>query len=299
MSTRDLLSRTLSGSILAGLLLSAGVVWTDSQAQPATKPNNAIPDFSSNGKTWVLSSGTAFLKAPGDTGPGPIMDKNFPGSAFDQQRGGERAQNRIADTSNPILKPWAKKLMDIANARVAAGGIPFVDDSRCWLGGVPSLLLFPGEAVVFLQTPKEVWILSKRDAEVRRIYLDVPHSKDPGYSWTGESVGHYENGDTLVVDTIGLDDQGPLDRYRTPHTKQMHVVERYRLDRSGKAIEIIFTVDDPGAFTMPWKAKVDFKAGVPPRSDHWEEDICAENGDGYGFDPNQLVPMPHADRPDF
>jgi len=152
---------------------------------------------------------------------------------------------------------------------------------------------------VFLQTPKEVWILSKRDAQVRRIYMDVPHSKNPGYSWTGESVGHYENGDTLVIDTIGLDDQGPLDRYRTPHTKQMHVVERYRLDKSGKAIEIIFTVDDPGAFTTPWKGKVDFKAGMPPRSDHWEEDICAENGDGYGFDPNQLIAMPHADRPDF
>src|SRR6266576_5385593 len=108
--------RMLSGSLLAGLLLCGAVVG----AQPATTPNGAIPDFSSNGRTWVLSSGTAFLKAPGDTGPGPIMDKNFPGSAFDQQRGGARSQNRIADTSNPILKPWAKQLMDISNERVPA-----------------------------------------------------------------------------------------------------------------------------------------------------------------------------------
>jgi hypothetical protein len=72
---------------------------------------------------------------------------------------------------------------------------------------------------------------------------------------TGESVGHYETGDTLVVDTIGLDDKGPLDRYRTPHTKQMHVVERFKLARDKKSIEISFTVEDPGAFTMPWKAK--------------------------------------------
>src|SRR3981189_1790198 len=161
MSTRDLLSRTLSGSILAGLVLSAGGDWTNSQAQPAAKPSNAIPDFSSNGKTWVLSSGTAYLKVPGDTGPGPVMDKNFPRAAFDQQRGGARAQNRIADTNNPILKPWAKKLMDIANARVAAGGIPFVDDSRCWLSSVPSILLFPGEAGGFLPHPKQGWILSQ------------------------------------------------------------------------------------------------------------------------------------------
>ncbi len=291
-------SRVFSGSLLAGLLLCGVALGANSATQSAPAPN-AIPDFSSNGRTWVLSSGTAFLKVPGDSGPGPIMDKNFPGSAFDQQRGGARSQNRIADTSNPILKPWAKQLMDIANERVAAGGIPFVDDSRCWLGGVPSLLLFPGEAVVFLQTPKEVWILSKRDAQVRRIYMNVPHSKNPSYSWTGESVGHYENGDTLVIDTVGLDDHGPLDRYRTPHTKELHVVERYRINDGGKGIEITFTIDDPGAFTMPWKAKVDFKAGIPPRSDHWEEDICADNGDGYGFDPDQLVPMPHADTPDF
>jgi len=300
MNTRIALSRMLSGGFLAGLLLCGGVVSMNSAAQPASKPGGAIPDFSSASKTWVLINGTQFYKVPGDTGPGPVDDKNFPNGAFARQGGGgARTVNRIADTSNPILKPWAKKLMDIANERVAAGGIPFVDDSRCWLGGVPSLLLFPGEAVVFLQTPKEVWILSKRDAQVRRVYMNVPHSKNPGYSWTGESVGHYENGDTLVVDTIGLDDQGPLDRYRTPHTKQMHVVERYRLNSDRKGIEITFTVDDPGAFTMPWKGKVDFKAGTPPRSDHWEEDICADNGDGYGFDPDQLIPMPHADRPDF
>ncbi len=126
--------------------------------------------------------------------------------------------------------------------------------------GVPGLLLFPGEAMVFLQSPKEVWLLSKRDSQVRRIYMDVPHSKNPGYSWTGESVGHYENGDTLVVDTIGLDDKGPLDRYRTPHTKQLHdMIERYRLNNDRKGIEITITVEDPGAFTMPWKAKVDWR----------------------------------------
>jgi hypothetical protein len=293
-------SSMLSGVIAAAFLFSAGAGLIASEAPSVTAPGNAIPDFSSNGKTWVLSSGTAYLKVPGDTGPGPIDDKNFPNGGLEQQAGGgARTVNRIADTSNPILKPWDKKLMDIVNDRVRAGGIPFVDDSRCWLGGVPSVLLFPGEAVVFLQTPKEVWILSKRDAQVRRIYLNVPHSKDPGYSWTGESIGYYENDDTLVVDTIALDDQGPLDRYRTPHTKLMHVIERYQLTDGGKGMAVTIIIDDPGAFTMPWKARVNFKAGTPPRSDHWEEDICAENGDGYGFDPDQLVPMPHANKPDF
>ena len=283
------------------LILSCAVAglsfWTagsapDLQAQPALARNGAIPDFSSGGKSWVLSGQPVFLRVPGDTGPGPITDKPGKEYKFGQQ-------NAVADTSTPILKPWAKKLMDIDNARVEAGGVPFVDDSRCWPGGVPSLLLFPGEAVVFLQTPTVVYFLSKRDAQVRRIYLNVPHSANAGYSWKGESVGHYENGDTLVVDTIGLDDKGPLDRYRTPHTKQMHVIERFKLAEGGKRIDVTFTVDDPGTFTAPWKALVQFKTGDTPRSNHWEEDICAENGDGYGFDPDQLVPMPRGTKPDF
>jgi hypothetical protein len=289
----------ISAGLLAGLLSCGGLVWAQGQ-RPAAGAE-AIPDFSSGGRTWVLINGTQYYKVPGDTGPGPVDDKAYPNGKFSElgQGGGTRLVNRIADTSNPILKPWAKKLMDIANERVQKGGIPFVDASRCWLAGVPSLLLFPGEAMVFLQTPKEVWLLSKRDSQVRRIFMNVPHSKNPGYSMTGESVGHYENGDTLVVDTIGLDDKGPIDRYRTPHTKLMHVVERFKLAKDAKSIEITFTVDDPGTFTMPWKAKVDWRAGTPPRSDHWEEDICADNGDGYGFDPDELVPAPHADKADF
>src|ERR1700730_11272100 len=99
MNASVLPSRMLWASILAGLLLGGGGVWTDSGAQPAAKPGTAIPDFSSNGKTWVLSSGTAFLKVPGDTGPGPIVDKN----RDQQQGGGARRENRIADTTNPIL----------------------------------------------------------------------------------------------------------------------------------------------------------------------------------------------------
>jgi len=66
----------------------------------------------------------------------------------------------------------------------------------------------------------------------------------------------------LVIDTIGLADKGgrgPIDRFRTPHTNQLHVVERYRLHNAGKNIEVSFTVEDPGTFTMPWKAKVDFQ----------------------------------------
>src|SRR6478735_7660457 len=147
-------SRLLSITFVAALLASGAVLQTV-RAQSAAEPGAAIPDFSSHQMTWVLMNGTAFFRAPGDTGPGPVM-----------QRGKEYKHDdvpRIAETSNPILRPWAKKLMDINNERVIAGGIPFYPTSRCWAGGVPGLLLYPGEPVVFAQTAKEVWILYQRD----------------------------------------------------------------------------------------------------------------------------------------
>ena len=64
--------------------------------------------------------------------------------------------------------------------------------------------------------------------DVRRIYLDVPHSENPKPSWYGESVGHYE-GDSLVIDTIAQNDKTFVDYYRTPHSTKLHVVERWKV----------------------------------------------------------------------
>jgi len=294
-ANRSITGRLAWIAAAAALLIGASAGLRGLHAQQAVDQNGPIPDFSSHNMTWVLMNGTAYFKVPGDAGPGPIM-----------QAGREYKHDevpRIADTNNPILQPWAKKLMDEENAKVLAGGIPYYPTSRCWPGGVPGLLLFPGEPVVFAQTAKEVWILYQRDAQVRRVYLNVPHSKTPHYSWYGESIGHYENGDTLVVDTIGLANKGklgPIDRFRTPHTDKLHVVERFHLNNGGKNIEVSFTVEDPGTFTMPWKAKVDFQRGSGARSGDWSESICADNPiDYFADDKPGAVPIPRADEPDF
>ena len=78
----------------------------------------------------------------------------------------------------------------------------------------------------------------------RQIYLDVPHSANPKPSWYGELVGHYE-GDTLVVDTIGLNSKTFVDHYRTPHTEKLHVVERWRMIEAGKKLEV--SIHDRGS----------------------------------------------------
>jgi hypothetical protein len=128
---------------------------------------------------------------------------------------------------------------------------------------------------------------------VRRIYLNQNHTARPKPSWYGESVGHYE-GDTLVVDTIGLNDKTLIDNFRTPHTDQLHVVERFRLIDGGNTLEAMVTVEDPGAFNMAWSGIQRFRSvhlGPLP------EKACAE--DTQNFFNYDLEPIPQADKFDF
>src|SRR5258708_18903475 len=125
------------------------------------------------------------------------------------------------------------------------------------------------------------------------IYLNVRHSQNPKPSWYGESVGHYE-GDELVVDTIGLNDRSFVDNYRTPHTEQSHVVERFKMIEGGKTLQAVVTVDDPGAFNMSWTAVQRWRR-VSDRPTN--EMICPENN--LNFFNFEVVPVPQAVKPDF
>ncbi len=108
------------------------------------------------------------------------------------------------------------------------------------------------------------------------------------------SVGHYENGDTLVVDTIGQNDKTYVDNYQTPHTTQLHVIERFRLINGGRTIQVDVHVEDPGAFTTPWNAIQRYRrTDVEPM----QEMVCAENNTEYfGYD---VVPLPQSAKGDF
>jgi hypothetical protein len=113
-------------------------------------------------------------------------------------------------------------------------------------------------------------------------------------SWFGESIGHYENGDTLVVDTIGLNTKTFVDSFRTPHTEQLHVVERFRIVERGNALEVNVHVEDPGAFTMPWNAMQRYRR---VEQGPMGEQVCAENNNRFfNYD---VEPIPRAEKPDF
>jgi hypothetical protein len=177
---------------------------------------------------------------------------------------------------------------------VLAGQAPYRAHERCWPAAVPGIDVDAFAAPVFLyQTPKEVVFIMNNGPEIRHIYLDVPHSQNPKPSWYGESVGHYENGDTLVVDTIGFNDR-VIDNYRTPRTTQLHVIERWKISPDGNAVDVSVNVEDPGVFTTPWRAMHRWRRVQQPYVEYY----CAENNNNPITD-SKLVPMPQATKPDF
>jgi hypothetical protein len=251
---------------------------------------DGVPNFAAAGYGW-FEDGDDFL--PPVSGPGPVFSD--PRHPYRSNQSGVQPTYRVADVSNPILKPWVKEALQKANARALSGRVPFNPRERCWPAGVPAFEVYTRvRPVYFAQGATDVLIVNEGDAQVRHVYLNIPHTKNPKSSWYGESVGHYEGGNTLVVDTIGISDKTFVDNYLTPHTEKLHVIERFRMIDAGKTLEVNVHVEDPGAFTAPWSAIQRYRRN---ETGPMTETVCAENnGDHFNQD---IGPMPVANRADF
>ncbi len=177
---------------------------------------------------------------------------------------------------DPPMTPWGQAQFNAAKPSQGPRGVKLTETTdrvyKCFPPGMPYiyLQLFPMQIV---QTPKEVIELFESDHTVRHIFIDGrKHPADIKPSYNGHSIGHWE-GDTLVVDTIGLNGKTWLDRVGHPDSDQMHIVERiHRVD--DKTLQVDFTFDDPKSYLNPWTAQMRFRL----RPD-WDimEDVCEDN----------------------
>ncbi len=247
---------------------------------PASAQTGYVPNLQPGPGGWQHPFGRDFPQVAGSALPmtqDPGHPFIAPGVSF-----------RFGDLANPNIKQWAKDLMKKDIDEIDAGKVAFTANSSCLPSGVPMFDVSGGPFYV-LQTPKQVVMIEEGGLQVRHIYMNVPHSANVTPSWFGESVGHYE-GDTLVVDTIGLTTKTVVDPYRTPHTDKLHVVERWHVIEGGNMLEVNITVDDPDTYFQPWQTYQRYQRGQRP----YAEFICAEN--------NQIVfdyHMPVAEKPDF
>jgi len=254
----------------------------------APAQNATPPDFSAGNAGWV-SIGTDYVAVPG--GPKPVTFD--PAHRYVPNGSGEQPTFRVADLNNPVLTQFAKDGLKTSNDMVLRGFAMYARESRCWMTGVPTYLLNPAQPTFILQEPKKITMMWQMDQQVRHIYMNVPHSANPKPSWYGESVGHYE-GDTLVVDTIGQNTKSFMDNYRTTHSEQLHVVERFHLVEGGKTLQADITIEDPVALTEPLHVMHQWRKVQGPMT----ESRCA---DGESFNPfgQQAEPIPTSDKPDF
>ena len=289
-------------TLMASLALCAVLAPAPGAADPA------VPDFS--GLWWH----------PSLPGPEPLASGST--TVINRSRttkGISDYGQLVGDYANPILKPEAaavvKKFGDMSLA-----GIDFPSPAnQCW--PEPGPYIFKNFALQLLQQPNRVTLIYEQDHEFRNVRMDQKHPANVEPSWYGDSVGHYEGGDTLVVDTVGIKTDRPyamLDLYGTPYSRSLHMVERYRLidydqakdglerDRKenmivegradpkyrGKYLQIFYTIEDEGVFRMPWSATITFGKGATD----WPESVCAENPHVY-YDRDESVPT--ATKPDF
>ncbi len=167
------------------------------------------------------------------------------------------------------LQPWASEL---ARKRSA-------DSAKDFPGGFclpQSPLTIATGLFKLVQTPSLMVQLSEAIISSRQIFLDGrAHPADPNLTWQGHSIGHWE-GDTLIVDTVGFNDHSWLSVTGSPHTEQMHTIERIRRPDLGH-LEIELTVEDPGAFTKPWVRTIN--AVLAPQEIEIMEYVCENNRD--------------------
>jgi hypothetical protein len=120
---------------------------------------------------------------------------------------------------------------------------------KCYLPGVPRATYMPYPFQIF-HSETAIFIAYEYAGAVRNIYMQDP-GPAPTDSWMGWSVGRWE-GDTLVVDVTGFNDQSWFDRAGNFHSDALHVVERYT-QISPDHLNYEATIEDPKVFTRPWK----------------------------------------------
>ena len=244
---RNRFASSITALVAAWALPAVLLAETPPQNSEAAKTNPATPAVSHNlAGTWNF-----FTKIPADQGVYGTPSREA-----------------------PAMTPWAQARFDAAKPgygpkAVADGNDPIL---RCNPSGIPRVLLYPNPYEI-VQTPDRVFMFFEREHLWRQIWVDGrAHPKDLEPTWMGDSIGHWE-GDTFVVDTIGLNDKSWLDLWGHPHSESLHLVERYRRVGHG-TMTMQLIVEDPKAYTATWVSDTKIFKLLPKNKSAMDELFC-------------------------
>jgi hypothetical protein len=239
-------------------------------ALPAVLVAQTIPDFS--GVYYPLAPfGRGGAGRAG--GPPPAARQGAPPRPTQSAPLSDGSQGRSPDS--PSLTPeYMAKWQMISKSRIA-GSYDYDYTAKCLPPGMPAMMNM-AYGMEVMQTKDKITFFSELNDALRRVYLDgrKPTQKtldDPTYA--GYSTGHWE-GDTLVVDTVGLNTNSFIEGF-SPHSDAMTIKERIRFNQAG-LLEDRITVTDPKALTKPWETVKTYRKAVPGKTDELREFACPE-----------------------
>jgi len=253
------------------------------------------------------------------SGPQPLRNLSR------RPNGTANAGQLVGDYRNPILTPEAAAIVK-QKGELAIAGKGFANSQdQCRPIAPPFTFAMQLGFEMLPTNDGNISIIYDQNASVRHIRMNAAHPAKLVPSSMGDSVGHWE-GDTLVIDTVGVktDAFTSVDRFGTPQSDAMHVVERYRLvdgllakaaqeayekregtvgggrrvagyttDTGPKGLQLEVTMEDPKVFTAPLTALVTYRRVTT----EWQEQVCADNPVEHYKD--EWLGLPKADHPDF
>ena len=281
-----------------------------------------LPAFAADGAsgmTGVRWGKNAFNFEPMPSGPQPLRNLRR------RPDGTGNAGQLVGDYYNPILTPQAAAVVKQKGELAIAGqGFPNAQD-QCRPIAPPFTFAMQLAFEILPVTDGNITILYDQNMNVRHIRMNGTHPANLAPSPMGDSVGHWE-GDVLVIDTVGIKSDAftSVDRFGTPQSQAMHVVERYRLidgalakaqidkyetsegtvgggarvagyhpDTSLKGLQLEVTMEDPKVFTAPLTVRVTYRRLIS----EWQESVCADNPVEHYKD--EWIGLPKADHSDF
>lgn len=249
-----------------------------------SRPSRTSLVFALSAASLALGLAPAAAQVP--VGPGSLSGVWQAGASWNNPAGQpatnlgslrtpERARVvKMINGEEPPMLPWAADKLNERIKRSQAGDPEDLTLTHC-LPAMPAMLLGGPYPVQIIESAGQVTMLFEEQNHFRSIYLNAKQPEDPDPAYMGHSVGRWE-GDTLVVDTIALVEETPVDRVGMPHSDQLHLTERYK--RTGAdTMEVLITVDDPKTFARPWQARANYR--LTPAGTRITEYVCSNNRD--------------------
>jgi hypothetical protein len=281
-----------------------------------------LPAFAADGMsdiTGVRWGKNAFNFEPMPSGPQPLRNLRR------RPDGTGNAGQLVGDYQNPILKPEAAAVVKQKGELAMAGqGFPNAQD-QCRPVAPPFTFAMQLSFQMLSKNDGNITIIYGQDDNVRHVRMNDTHPENLVPSRMGDSIGRWE-GEVLFIDTVGIkaDAFTSVDRFGTPQSDAMHVIERYRLidgasakaaqdkyekaegtvggggrfsgvdpDTSLKGLQLELTMEDPNVFTAPLTVLVTYRRLMT----QWQEQVCADNPVEHYKD--EWIGLPREDQPDF